>query len=247
MRGLTGLLAIVIVGCIVSCHSAAIVNHRCSNTVDGMDITCECYADHFELDFWNNFENATSIEITGSCKDISISKLFKSLKSLTVLAQLTQLSGDDFPDSIVNLIVRHNKLTFLDVGSFPAGLQFIHASNNLITKVDFESLPAALFFLNLDRNNIPSLNLDPLEGRKPALSMYVTNNPVFCTCALIRQFAGAVESGGLVCGIRGGSACFKCRSGGDDRFLNYSMYSEQSKYSKLRVTDAMSAQCLSDR
>ena len=244
MIGLKGhLVVIVLANSFLCCHSA-LINYNnqlpCEFTEFGYRLRClYTNAGRLTFKYSDSYKNVRRLTLFGRFTALTVSKQFMSLISIDTAWGLKHLSGADLPDSLVNLYIFGNRLKSLDLSKFPANLAVINANNNLINEIDLSTLPEALETLVLMSNNITSLNLEPLTGRKIALRLNVLDNPIVCTCSLVKQFVNALRYNRLHCQSNDEqSRCFQCKAG--TPFENYHLSTKISPNFDAGVLDLIS-------
>ena len=244
MIGPTGLLVIVVASFFVCGHSAYIDHPSCELRDGNKTLHCEEWElSQLKVPYHDIFAKVVRLEVRGWFEKLSVSKKFTSLITINIEASLTELSGIDLPDSLVNLRVQHNRLTSLDIGSFPANLRLLDASYNLISEVDLSTLPLAMDTLNLEFNEITSLDLKQFifDCRQKALNLNMLNNPITCSCPLVYDFMNAVQYKRIRCEIGPSMRCFQCEPGS---FQLYGFYSSDAGILSLKSDDAHAQRCL---
>ena len=244
MIGLTGhLVVLVFASCFVCCHSTLINrNNQSPGEFTEFGNRLRCWykqAGRLTVEYSDSYNNISRLTLEGRFTTLTVSKQFKSLYSIDIDGSLNHLSGADLPDFLVILYLYDNRLTSLDLSNFPANLAVIYASNNFITEIDLSTLPEALETLILRSNNITSLNLEPLRFRKVALYLNVLENPIVCTCSLVKQFMKVLPHKRLYCHLNDHlGRCFKCKAG--TPFEHYHLSTKISPNFGIRVLDLIS-------
>ena len=127
MRGLTGLVIIVVMSYIMSCHEVSINKrvYNCELKHKGSVIDCQSFTDQSILLYWDIYENTTILQISD---EMSFSKLHKSLLAVQARAHLTFISS-----FIISFDDSGNKLTIFDVANLC--LEVFQVAKSMITAI----------------------------------------------------------------------------------------------------------------
>ena len=210
------LLAIVVVSCFACCDSAprVLTMSKSKCQLKGGTLYCEhLSSDELFFHYSEEYKDVTHLGLSGDFRSFHLVGGWKKLLSLTVNAELDQLSAAELPESLESLDVSYNKLVSLgDLGKYPAGLRLFDASYNMITSIDFGNLQEGVEMLNIENNNIETLPLWPLLDRKSTVELKMLNNPIVCTCSTVDWFANVAAEGIVTCDDES-LVCFKCKTG----------------------------------